>query len=359
MRVDIVYFDAGSGHRTSAFGLQKAIERSHPGWQVRCLDLLEIVQRHRRFLALSKAGIGYFNWTLRKDRVFDLNGLIRLSLLVNDLMSESDVREIARFWQDDPPDAFISVTPMNNETLFRAVKVANPDAQYVIVPVDFEEALPRYWFCPRIDAHYLLGSERLLTQSRQAPIPPSRAHRLGGMIIDPDFYKVPEPPDNALEALDLDPHKKTVLVSFGGQGSILLQETADALAIDAKYNAIFLCGRNAEMKRVLEGRSLPYPKKVLGFSPEPPNYYYHLADAIIGKPGTMTITEAVVSGSPVVVVKSTGMHPVQSGNEQWVKQRGVGAIAATAADVPDAVDRVLAAPRDVGSSGRSSTRRGV
>jgi UDP-N-acetylglucosamine:LPS N-acetylglucosamine transferase len=61
----------------------------------------------------------------------------------------------------------------------------------------------------------------------------------------------------------------------------------------------------------------------------------------IGKPGTMTITEALVLVRPLVAIKSTGMRPAQAGNERWLTEHGVGVVARPG-EVADAVHTVLA-----------------
>jgi len=84
-----------------------------------------------------------------------------------------------------------------------------------------------------------------------------------------------------------------------------------------------------------------YPKLALSYTEETPVYYQRLAQFIIGKPGSMTITEALIAGKPVIAIKSRGMSPVQRGNEEWVKEHGVGIIVARMDELPSAVNDVL------------------
>src|ERR1041385_6578619 len=120
-RLAIVYFDAGSGHRSAARGLATVLCQQHPDWDVRVINLLDIFAEDKGFHRIVKAGIDYFNWCLKNERVFDLNGLVNLSLLCHDLVQPSQIANIARFWQNTPPDAVVSVMPMYNPVLYRSV----------------------------------------------------------------------------------------------------------------------------------------------------------------------------------------------------------------------------------------------
>jgi len=84
---------------------------------------------------------------------------------------------------------------------------------------------------------------------------------------------------------------------------------------------------------------------VLGYSNEAPIYYHRLADFVIGKPGAMTITEALVAQVPLIVIKSRGMRPVQRENEAWVQKRGTGIVVDRMDPLEQAVREIIASRR--------------
>jgi processive 1,2-diacylglycerol beta-glucosyltransferase len=342
-KIDIVYFDAGSGHRSSARGLELALSAARPEWRVRMVNIVDVFAPNKQFHRIVCAGINHFNRHLKREKVFDLKGLINLSLMFHDLLSSRGIREISNFWKEDPPDTVVSVTPMYNPALFRSARLANPQVQCITIPVDFEEVKARYWFTPKVEQHYLVATGRLAEQARAARIPDAFIHRISGMPIDPEFYD--EPKVNVsmeLERLGLDPALPTGLVSFGGQGSVLVSEIARSLANSGiKLNLIFLCGRSSEVHKELSQMKTPYRKQVLNYTKDTPIFYQHLANFIIGKPGSMTITEALIARKPLIAIKSRGMSPVQRGNEEWMKQHGVGTIVAGIDQLPAAVSDVM------------------
>lgn len=328
-RIDIIYFDAGSGHRSAAKGLERALVGLRPDWRVRMINIVDVFAPNKQFHRIVKAGIGYFNWFLKREKVFDLKGLIDVSFMFHDLLSPRGIKEISRFWAADPPDAVVSVTPMYNPALYRSVRLINSRAVCMTIPVDFEEVKPRYWFTPKVEQHYFVATDRLEEQARTVGIPDSFIHRIPGMPIDPGFYDAARfsQMDKAreLERLGLDPAAPTGVVSFGGQGSVLLLEVARGLArVGLNLNLIFLCGKHAAVCEELTHLQAPYRKLALGYSKETPIYYQRLADFVVGKPGSMTITEALASKIPLIAVKSRGMQPVQRENERWLHSSGVG-----------------------------------
>jgi processive 1,2-diacylglycerol beta-glucosyltransferase len=342
-KVDIVYFDAGSGHRSSARGLERALAAARPDWRVRMVNIVDVFAPNKQFHRIVCAGIGHFNRQLKREKVFDLKGLINLSLMFHDFLSSKGMREISDFWKDEPPDVVVSVTPMYNPALYRAALMVNPKVQCITIPVDFEEVKARYWFTPKINQHYLVATTRLEQQARAAGIPQPLIHRISGMPIDTEFYEEPRinVPEE-LERLGLDPELPTGLVSFGGQGSVLVAEIAKSLAKSTlKLNVIFLCGRHSEVYEALNKLETPYRKLVLSYTRETPIYYQRLAQFIIGKPGSMTITEALIARKPVIAIKSRGMSPVQRGNEEWVQERKVGIIVAGMDELPAGVSDVI------------------
>jgi hypothetical protein len=77
-RIDIVYFDAGSGHRSAAKGLERALAAARPDWSVRMVNVIDVFASNRQFHLIVRTGIAYFNWMLKREKICDLKGLINL-----------------------------------------------------------------------------------------------------------------------------------------------------------------------------------------------------------------------------------------------------------------------------------------
>jgi len=195
---------------------------------------------------------------------------------------------------------------------------------------------------PWIGAQSLDPTCKLPEQARKAGIAASRITPIGGMPIDPAFYEPQEHGrESTLRRLGFDPAKPVVLVTFGGQGSVQVERCAQSLRkLGSEINVVFLCGHYHELRERLTQMQTPYGKCVLGFQPDPPAAWYKLADVIVGKPGSLTITEALVMRKPLVAVRAGTLAVVQRGNEEWLEQERVGRVVEVD-DVADAVREML------------------
>jgi UDP-N-acetylglucosamine:LPS N-acetylglucosamine transferase len=340
-QIDIVFFDATSGHRTAAYALEKAFKQA-ADVRVNVLNLTDILCKQPFLRTLAKSGVDSFNWFVQREQVWFLRQQFSFFQTIQANVPSSMIQQVADFWRDNPPDMVISVLPICNLLLERAFHRVNPIGTYFILPVDFEEGQRNYWFDRRADAHYVNPTQKLVDQAEQIGIPSERNLRVTGMPIDPLFYDITVTDrSKALQELGLHPDNPTVLVSFGGQGSITAKKCAEKLSqVKTPINAIFLCGKHKQLYTELQALATPYRKTVLGYTPEAPAYYYHLADVLIGKPGSMTITEAIVTRTPLLAIKSQSLAPVQRGNEAWLEQSGVGSVI-TLEMVPEAVESIL------------------
>jgi processive 1,2-diacylglycerol beta-glucosyltransferase len=343
-RVDIVYFDAGSGHRSAAKALQRGVSELQPGWQVNAVNFVDVVVHNKLLSPVIRKGIDYFNWLMVREKVADFNSIVRSSFFWRDRLSAQAMR---KFWGESPPDLLVSVTPIYNPVLYKSLRLANPLAVCVTVPVDYYEVLPGYWFTPQTDQQYLIATDRLMEQAREAGIPESSKHHIGGMIIDPDFYERPSArPREEIAELGLDPSLPTGIVSFGGQGHHIAADIAQRLSRpDLGINMIFLCGRNELVFGKINGLKTTYRKLVLGYMAETPIRYLQLADFLIGKPGSMTMTEALVLRKPLIAIKSKSLAPVQKGHEDWIERHGTGIVIKSLDSLTDAIRSVLSSDR--------------
>ena len=69
--------------------------------------------------------------------------------------------------------------------------------------------------------------------------------------------------------------------------------------------------------------------------------------------GTMTLNEAIITGTPFVALESDGLKPIQEGNEVFVVETGIGLVAGSIEDVPAAVRQVLTQPQYPGNLKRA------
>ena len=135
-----------------------------------------------------------------------------------------------------------------------------------------------------------------------------------------------------------------MLVFFGAQGSRRIVDIARWLDLArTRVNLVLLCGHHAEALRELSGWTSRSPKHVVGFTKDVPAYM-RIADVFVGKPGPLSIFEAMASALPVVLWDNPAFSVLFECNLQWVEAAGVGLRVRSVDEVPLAVARVLGSP---------------
>ncbi|MDM0077313.1 glycosyltransferase [Variovorax sp. J2P1-59] len=334
--VDLVYFNAGGGHRASALALEAAIHRAGLPWTVRLVNLREVLDPKDSFRKLTGMDPeDVYNkrlargWTLGLAQELKLlQGMIRWG-------HSTLLRQLQQHWLATEPDMVVSLIPNFNRALCEALASTLPGVPYVTVLTDLADHPPNFWIEKGLDQHFVCGSPRAVQQAREAGYADERIHASSGMLIRSAFHDA-KPIDRAAAriSMGLDPDRPTGIVLFGGQGSKAMLGIAKRLP---DTQLILACGHNAKLARELRALPSRAPRLVLEFTPDIAQYM-QLADFFIGKPGPGSLSEAVQMQLPVIVVRNRWTLPQERYNAQWVRERGVGLVCATFAKVAESVD---------------------
>jgi processive 1,2-diacylglycerol beta-glucosyltransferase len=346
--VDLVFFDGGGAHRSGATSLRDALVALRPGIDVRLVDATSEIFRHAPALRfLFHRGIALYNATLKSERMYygDLEGAMRAGAWLSRALRPGAMPAVRAYYREAAPRVAVSFVPMHNRLFFDALKAERPGARCMVVPVDFEEIFPDYWFDTELDASFHCGTQRLVDDAVAAGVAPARVHAIPGMPTHPRFHE-PHAIDraSALAALGLDPSLPTVLIFFGAQGSRTVVDVACYLDVGpTRVNLIAACGHHATIRERLSAWQSRSPKHVVGFTDDIPRLM-RVSDVLVGKPGPVSIFEAMVSRLPVVLWDNPAFGVLFDYNLEWIEQAGVGVRIRAAADVAAAVRRVLGDP---------------
>ncbi len=162
------------------------------------------------------------------------------------------------------------------------------------------------------------------------------------MIVRPEFYDRGQiHRADERRRLGLSPELPTGLVMFGGYGSRRMLTIAQQLAESGQpLQLIFICGHNQYLRRQLAAMELPFLCHVEGFTREVP-YFMQLADFFIGKPGPGTISEALVSGLPVIVARNASTMVQERYNAEWIVQNQLGIVIRRFSEISKAVAGII------------------
>lgn len=337
--IDLVYFNAGGGHRASAVALRKSIEDQALAWQVRLVNLFEVLDRRdlfRRFTGLRPEDL--YNLRLARGWTAGMTQELKLLQAILRLGHPAIVRQLRQHWLATAPDMVVSLVPNFNRAMFDSLTAALPGVPYATVLTDLADCPPNFWIEPGQDQHIVCGTPRAVVQARAMGYPAHRIHPTSGMILRPDFYRPPTAERHVARARHgLDPQQLTGIVMFGGHGSKAMLKIAERLP---ETQLILVCGHNEALARKLRETPAFAPRLVLGFTDEMP-HYMDLADFFIGKPGPGSISEAIQRGLPVLVAQNAWTMPQERYNGQWVRENGFGLVMKSFRAVGRAVDALV------------------
>lgn len=322
--IDLVYFNAGGGHRSAALALDAAIRAQALSWNVRLVNLFEVLDPNDVFgKTTGMKPEQYYNARLARGWTLGLGQELKVLQALIRLSHKSLRAQLRRYWQKTKPDMVVSLVPNFNRAMYQALAEARPDAPFVTILTDFADSPPHFWIEPNQAQHLICGTAKALSQARDLGYDETRIHATSGMIIRPGFYE-DSPIDRIAERckLQLDPDRPTGIVMFGGHGSSVMRRIVKRLD---DTQLILICGHNVSLADELGAMSARAPRAVVGFSTQI-RYFMQLSDFFIGKPGPGSISEAIQQRLPVIVVRNAWTMPQERYNTDWVEENGAGLV---------------------------------
>jgi UDP-N-acetylglucosamine:LPS N-acetylglucosamine transferase len=346
-RLDLIYFDAGGGHRASATALIAAARQQHRAWDINAINLRDLLEPADVIRRLTGVRVeNFYNSQLKHGLTLGTGPLLRITQMLIRQLEPSMVRLLARHWADSRPDLVASMIPNFNHAIFEGLRqadatLAQPDTPMVTILTDLVDCPPHFWI--ERQAQYLIcGTDAAAEQAIAMGHAPERVLRTSGMIVRPEFYRPMELSREAERTrLGLDPQLRTGIVMFGSYGSSEMATIARRIEVaDLKTQLIFICGHNDKLRERLERMQLSYPSHCVGFTQEIP-YLMKLADFFIGKPGPGSISEALVMGLPVIVERNAWTMVQERFNTDWIAQNGFGVVLHSFREIGSAVSTML------------------
>ena len=342
INADLVFFDAGGGHRAAAEALRLVMEEQGR-WKIRLVNLQEVLDSIdwvRMLTGLRMQDL--YNLMLKKGWTLGSAQSVRLLQFLIRLRHREAVRLLEEVWRSSRADVVASLIPHFNGALAQSLRQVRPDTRFVTILTDLADYPPHFWIEP--EGQYLIcGSDRAVAQARALGICDGRIFHASGMILHPRFYQ-PVSSDRRAERKQrgLDPDLPTGLVMFGGQGSEGMLDIAECLDAQGPHHLqlIFICGRNEKLAQALRGRRTRLRNFVEGFTKQVP-FYMHLADFFVGKPGPGSVSEAVAMRLPVIVERNAWTLPQERYNAEWVRENQLGLIVRGPHEIPAAVKSLL------------------
>ena len=336
-KIDLLYFDAGGGHRSAANALKEVIERQHQPWRIELVNLQEAMDELDLFRKLLGIRLeDCYNLVLNKGWTLGSAQLIARHA-VSDPALASRAGAGAGKAMAGAAAGFAGLAGPELEPRHRGERPQSDSRDAAGYDPDRHRRLSAAFLdrAPETISDLRIGPRRRTgagTGAQDAFI-----FKTSGMILNPRFYE-PLEIDRAAERrkLGLDPERQTGLVMFGGQGSNVMMEIARAL----DTQLICICGKNENLAARLRELSRPSPMFVEGFTKQVP-YYMRLADFFIGKPGPGSLSEALAMKLPVIVERNAWTLPQERYNAEWITKKQVGIVLPNFRGIAAAVAELL------------------
>jgi 1,2-diacylglycerol 3-beta-galactosyltransferase len=341
--LDLIYFNAGGGHRSAAMALQSVIASQRPGWQVRLVNLQEILDSLDVFRKLSGIRLeDVYNLALAKGWTLGSELLLPIMHAVIRTYHPAQVKLLTQFWNGRQPDMVVSVVPNFNRALFESLHASLPRVPLVTILTDMADYPPHFWI-EKQPQYLICGTNKAVAQALAAGHEPARVFRTSGMILRPDFYapQTTSRPEE-LRRLGLDPDVPTGMVMFGSEGSSVMARIAERLGNSAtQLQLIMICGKNQKIRERVSAMRTRNKIHLEGFTKQVP-YFMSLCDFFIGKPGPGSISEAIKMKLPVFVERNAWTLPQERYNAEWITEQGVGVVLTNFRSIEEAMRAALA-----------------
>jgi 1,2-diacylglycerol 3-beta-galactosyltransferase len=262
---------------------------------------------------------------------------------------------VAELIEHVDPVAVLSVHPLVNHLMVQArERLGRPALPLMTVITDLVD-VHRFWASSGVD-QYVASSDVAAGRLMDFGITPSRIATLG-IPLKPEFDRMALSGRETRLKLTLDPDLTTLLLMGGGDGAGRIADTARAIAAlspqAGRFQLVVVTGRNVAARQQLESFDWPMPTRVLGFVDNVAEYM-NAADVIATKPGSLTISEALALGRPLLL--GPPVPGQEEGNVSYVEGAGAGLAYRTPQEAAGAFNYLLQDPSLRWEMGRHAAR---
>ncbi|MBV6625905.1 MAG: hypothetical protein KI793_23735 [Rivularia sp. (in: Bacteria)] len=347
--INVVTGQGGGGHYATYRAIRAIAEQQQLPWQFQVTDMDEIItglsQQNKvknAYEMLGFSGHDLYNLMVKGGWTWLWPLKMRLNKLLVKLNYDIGIQIFEEYWRKQQPDLVVSVMPLYNKGLWESLQRAKPGTPYITLMTDFADCPPDFWIDPEARNHIICGTPRAANQARSLGVEEKRIIETSGLVVNPSFYKSQlADKSSEREKLGLDANRLTGLVMFGGNGSKTILDIAKRLeCFQDKIQLIFICGRNQELASELNQNSGLQKRFVTAFTENIP-YYMHLADFFIGKPGNVSISEAMVMKLPVITESNYLTMIQEKYCAQWIKEKKAGIVVSDFRNIERAVAKLI------------------
>lgn len=305
----LVHSSHTGGHRAAAKALARALEEI-PGVRSEVVNTMDYLPASVRYLQEEgfAAVASCFSGMKKKSFEASVEGkestvnAARRGLAVKAFFSRSFLKRL----RDEAPDLVLSTHSQTNVMLSIWKRHGKIDMPVHCVVTDY--ATHAMWACEELDRYYV-ASEAVGRALRGYGVQGDRI-RVTGIPVDPNFARVPKAdPVAARRLIGLDEALPTITMMGGSLGFGPYEEVVEALeAAGRPVQLLAMTGKNEARRERLEAMAGSLKSVRLHCYGFVDRFYRFMdaADAVITKPGGLTVTELLLRGKPMIMLRPAG-----------------------------------------------------
>ena len=131
-KIQVLFHDAGGGHRNAAVALQTVISQQNRGWQVELVQFQELTDHLDVLRKLTGIRIQeQYNTLLRNGWTLGATQLLRVLQTTIRIFHRPLVKLLADYFRNSDADLLVSVIPHFNREIAEAWKLVHPEKPFV------------------------------------------------------------------------------------------------------------------------------------------------------------------------------------------------------------------------------------
>lgn len=339
-RILLMYISQVSGHRQSAYAIQKSLKAIQPDCEIKSVNgfghAFPVVEKivNTAYMGVIKRAPQIWEY------LYDNPKIIEKFRDLKEKIHKVSHKKLDPLLTEFKPDVVIC-TQAFPCGMAADYKLANKSAFKVVgVLTDFAPHL--YWLHEGVD-YYVVPSDEARDRFIKEKVAPSQIKVLGIPIRDKFSEKFDRSALAAKLGVSLD--IPTILIMGGGQGLGPMKEAVKSLMrLPRPLQLIVIAGTNVKLLNWLNKLRRRTDKKILFYS------YAHnveelmeISTLIVSKPGGLTTSECLAKGLPMIIIDP--IPGQEERNAQFLVSGGMGMRAAHKREIAQHINALLDDPQ--------------
>jgi len=331
---------AGHGHLRAAEAVQQALQLVAPDVETKLVTTMPIVSSalektvRKVYMNTLKVAPRMWGWAYESERV--------TSALFKEVLARTVALKLVELVEAERPDVVVC-THAFSLGAFAFLKRKKTSFALGAVITDFD--LNGFWVHDGVD-FYLVGNDGVKRKLMQRFALPADKIYVTGIPIDLKFAPMLHQRDRqtARQRLAIDGERPFLLITGGGSGYGPIEQVVEVLdALDDEFVLGVITGHNTELylKLLADLPRFRHPLRLYGYVDNMEDFML-AADLLISKPGGLSVSEALASGLPLLIVQP--IPGQEERNSRFLVRQRVAVKAETMEEVADIVHYVFHRP---------------